>query len=106
MSSQSSKIKHLSSSTVSSSQHLNNIPIAKGERHTESDSDSTTVGYTNMQIWHPRTKSWHHISKDSDKFLITVPGQDIETAWSEFFARWHIFIRTAYKLTYLKIEQS
>lgn len=74
--------------------------VANGKLTIERDDDSwTTYGFEDLILWNGKT----HISLGSnDKFKVTA--EDYETAKSEFWQRWSIFIKRALKLDYVKIE--
>jgi len=83
----------------------NFITACVGERVIERDEDGwVTFGFKNLRAWLPKDQKHVPLSNDPDKFLVTA--ENFETASSEFYARWKIYVQRRFKLPYVNIESN
>jgi len=81
----------------------NHITTARGTHTIINENNMVTYGFTDVQFWIPSKQSWIPASQDPDKFLIVA--EDFETASSEFWARWKIYMSKRFpSLTYINLE--
>lgn len=82
----------------------NTIPFADGTLVSEFEDGHYYVGFRDLFIWVPKLQKRICLTaQDEDKFIVT--SNDRCECWNEFWTRWSIFCKRAYKTDFISIER-
>ena len=89
--------------TASDRDFENQVHMAIGTLTIIHEEDSVTYGFKDLLLWIPsKNENINLTADDEDHFMVNAP--DFDSAKAEFWGRWRIFTRAAFKINFVRIE--